>query len=231
MNIKESRVVTGSKESTLPATTFIDVFYHRGLPSEERRKFITWATEIALDAFGRKDAVEFRKSVLAVLQNHFVVFLLKGDRPFAFISTNFFEVESVGVLYVEGMAVKNSYQGGGVATKLVESAFSIACKKGLKIDFIAGKTQNPAVAKSRMNYCQEVYPISAPPTPLVIKIVNAVRGEKGLTKIFEEELLIERDSFPCPLSANRPCTTDLVINRFFDEHVGERDSVFIVGKI
>ena len=123
MNIKESHAATGSKESTLPATTFIDVFYHRGLPSEERRKFITWATEIALDAFGRKDAVEFRKSVLAVLQNHFVVFLLKGDLPFAFISTYCFKAESMGVMYIEGMAVKKDYQGNGVANKLVETAF------------------------------------------------------------------------------------------------------------
>src|SRR3989344_3028850 len=192
---------------------------------------MNWATCVALDAFCRQDPAEFRKSVLAVLQNHSVVFLLKGDLPFAFISTYCFKAESMGVMYIEGMAVKKDYQGNGVANKLVETAFDITCKKGLKIDFTAGKTQNPAVAKSRMNYCQEVYPISAPPTPLVIKIVNAVRGEKGLTKIFEEELLIERDSFPCPLSANRPCTTDLVINRFFDEHVGERDSVFIVGKI
>ncbi|HBL51991.1 MAG TPA: hypothetical protein DDZ05_02100 [Candidatus Blackburnbacteria bacterium] len=232
MNLKESGLVLSSTcESELADVAQVDVIYSTALPSKERRRYMNWATCVALDAFGRQDPAEFRKSVLAVLQNHSVVFLLKGDLPFAFISTYCFKAESMGVMYIEGMAVKKDYQGNGVANKLVETAFDITCKKGLKIDFIAGKTQNPAVAKSRMNYCREVYPIFAQPTPLVLKIVNMVRGKKRRVEVFDEELLVERNSYNGLLNTNRSYTSNEIVNRFFDEHVGERDYVFIVGKI
>lgn len=185
---------------------------------------------VAASAFGIPQTVEFERDVYNHMLNHQVLFAYDpSGEPMGFTSYEHLTDGSMSVLYISGTVVKQEYQGKGIGATLTEKALEEARKRG-SIDYIAGRTQNPVVARSREHYCSPVYPIREVPDESIVRAGLMVHRHLGLINPMDPITLVTKNAYANPMYRARPMSGHQAIDRFFDRHVGPRDAVFIIGR-
>ena len=210
---------------------FGNILIVRHADNLQREQYVHPCADIASDAFGAEMSAAFIQDVRGHLYNHHVAIVTAADThdPIGFLSSNYFRLQRRGVLYISGLTVKQQYQAKGYGTSLVHAVFADYGSHGNPVDYIAGRTQNPVIVASRRRYCETVYPIDAEPTEEIVSIVHGLRKHLNMNGSFDAKTLVNHDTYESPLFAHRPSPRDSRIRTFFDECVGPRDSVFIIG--
>ena len=213
-------------------TVFGDVLILPHVSESLSREYLNTAVEIASSGFGAPISETFAEDVRHHLLDHHVVFVAdqQTQEPIGFLSSHFFDIANQGVLYISGLVVKADRQRQGVGRHLVETVLADQRQQGKTVDYITGRTQNPVIALSRRRYCETVYPIDAQPTESVLQVAQGIRSHLKMSGDFDEQLLVNRNTYPGALFVDRPKTHDEYINTFFTKNVGPADSVFIIGK-
>jgi hypothetical protein len=207
---------------------FVGIDYG-SLNRQQQLMYLNEAVIVAADAFGQNvEEPAFIEDVAGHLRNHRVILSYDNATPVGFVSMRHFNVEG-GVLYVSGMAVRENYQSKGVGQRLALQGLHSYRQSGDKIRYIAGRTQNPAVARSRSKYCPVVFPITQEPDRRAYRVAQILHDELGMTSGVERKTLVSREVYSRPLSTRRIVSGDHQIDGFFERNVGPRDAVFIIG--
>lgn len=192
---------------------------------------------VASDAFGvnlgalsREEEHVFAMDVVSHLVDHHVIFAynLQGE-PEGFGSFDMLREGNKNILYVSGLVIKKESQKHGMGTEIVKQAIQSA-RTMQPVDYVAGRTQNPAVAQARLHYCDPVYPLTAPVNDEVVQIGLAVHRHLKMRGPMDPVTLVTRNAYENPLTAIRPQSKLPAINAFFDQYVGPRDAAFIIGR-
>lgn len=193
-------------------------------------KFFKDGVSVAASAFGLPQTPEFELDVYNHLLNHQTLFAYdECGAPVGFSSLEYLTAESKGILYISGLVVKKEYQGKGTGTFLATEAIA-KIRESKPVDLIAGRTQNPVVAKTRMNYCHPVYPINASPDPDIILAAQALHSHLKMDSPLDPITLVTKNAYESPMYINRPLSGRPEIDSFFAKNVGPRDAVFIIGR-
>ncbi len=207
---------------------YADIMYDSEMPGDQAR-YLADAVAIAADGFGQNaEVAAFRTDVETHLRGHRVILAYDEGAPIGFVSMRYFPEEG-GVLYVSGMVVTEAYQAHGVGHRLALRGAQTYTDSGDTIRYIAGRTQNPAVARARGKYCPAVYPITHRPDAPVMRVAATLYDALDMQGDIDLRTLVCKNVYPHALSTRRLSSNDVRIDRFFAENVGERDAVFIVG--
>ncbi len=204
-------------------------FRFDSLSSDLQQQYLRYGVEVAADAFHVPSITpEFEREVLEHLLPYETFFLIKNSEPVGFMSSEHFTYRGKGVVYIAGLVVKQSVQANGVGQALAREGKTLYKSLDLPIDYIAGRTQNPVVARARGRYCENLFPIRDIPTEEVIGISHELRERLGMSGEFNEQTLVNKDTYTHPLF--RTLSGEQDIDEFFAAHVGCLDSMFIMGR-
>lgn len=186
-------------------------------------------TEVASNAFG---IAMDEQDVARHLAGHLVVDVTSDGTTVGFVSTKHFKTEAGSVLYISGMAIDRRFQGKRIGPLLAKETYDFYDRIGKKTAYIAGRTSNPRVARSRRLYSlgHGVYPIDSEPDTSAVIVARYLYRHLGMTGAFDPRTLVSKDVYQQPMYQTTPLSGDERIDRFFAENVGPRDAVFIIGK-
>lgn len=187
------------------------------------------AVEIAADAFGVVNPTrEFEEDVLHHLVNHVTGFVSVDGEAVAFGSVQLIRSSVGNTMYIAGMVVKRAHQHDGIGKRLAKILCETLSTQNTPIAYIAGRTQNPVVARARRSYCNPVYPIDYRPDETILTVAERLREHLKMDGEFVPPFLLSRNVYQNPL-VRKPCG-DPRIDGFFERHVGPLDAVFIIGR-
>ncbi|MFA6005404.1 MAG: GNAT family N-acetyltransferase [Patescibacteria group bacterium] len=185
-------------------------------------------TELTSNAFG---VMMDEPDVARHLLGHLVVDVAVENRSIGFASAKYFRTQAGNVLYISGMAIHKDFQGQRIGPLLVSEMYDYYQQAGKDVAYIAGRTSNPRVARSRRVYCEGngTYPIDRAPDDKVVVVAQHIRQALGMVGAFDPSTLVCKDVYRQPLYIERPSSGDQKIDTFFLRNVGTRDAVFIIG--
>lgn len=163
---------------------------------------------------------------------HLVVDIQIGNSCGGFVSVEPYSVRGAGILYIAGMVLDPHIHGQGIGPLLAQQAIETVKACGLPVDLIAGRTQNPRVARSRRHYVEggNIYPIDAHADLLMQEAAATIQGTLEQNSCLEHDSLIVRHAYGVPRFQTRPLSGDDNIDQFFTANVGPLDAVYIMGK-
>lgn len=207
--------------------------YHDPQEVLEDEEFVKELSEVALDAFGKEDnTVEDMEESMRghVLPHDGVLTLDEEGEYIGFASMNALETpHGDDLIYGEGAAVKDGYQGQGIGTFLHVAGVLEESPEDEDVVFVGAKTQNPAV----LSYMNEVFNAHPRPDSRIPEDIGHMMDEVPQKDGSEEDYSrpIVKDAYGEPLYDDRP---DHPHAEFMDTIDGfnyeNGDAVVVVGK-
>lgn len=180
---------------------------------------------VALSAFSQIHTPGFSKDVYRHIFNveHLIlVFDCEQDSlGVAFMTHSFMKHAQSKILYIEGVAISEQYQGLGINQNLVKQLIDGA-------DYVAGRTQNPVFLTALSKMFNTVYPVTTKPDQRIISVGRHIADYLGMEN-YDQEMLVGRGTYGGALNGTFPNSQNAIqkaVYRLIDPSVG--DSIIAV---
>lgn len=199
----------------------------------EDDEVVTELSQVALDAFGKEDNTleSMEESMRGHVLPHDTVVTLEDDNGYiGFASMNSIETPyGDNLVYGEGAAVKDSYQGQGIGTFLHLAGVLEESPVDENIVFVGAKTQNPAV----LSYMNELFNAHPRPDSRIPEDVGRMMDIVPERESGDPEYSrpVAKDAYGEPLYDERPDHPHADFMDSIEEFDYENgDAVVVVGK-
>ena len=195
-------------------------------------KLVEEMTRVAAHGFDLPINQDLFQDVAAHVSGHIVVELSFQGICQGFVSVELYPISSMNVLYIAGMVMEPALQGKGIGQIFAKEATQVFQKRGILVDIVAGRTQNPRVAASRRHYVADkvIYPIDSEPDIVMQEAASCIQQTLEQDSQLERGTLIVRNAYRVPRFKIRPLSGDEQIDAFFQKNIGPLDAVYVMGK-